>query len=87
MQVLFSQVEASQEQNEEIFQDIEGNSYYYSVGDSPYCEEEFLIQDSTGRYVPFPLEDIDVVIEALENYRVNLVESFFSEPDSVALLD
>ena len=87
MQVLFSAIPESDEQGDEVMQDAEGTCYYYAVKDSDFCEEEFTIQDSCGRWVPFPLEDIDVLINALEVYRVHLVESFFNEPDAIAVLD
>lgn len=89
--VYFSEIPQEEIQGDELFRDAEGTNYYYKVDDSPYCTDEFVLADSTGRFVPFPYEDLDALIEALENFRVNLVETvvenLFKEPDSVAILD
>jgi hypothetical protein len=91
MQVLFSKIPQENEQGYEALSDVEGNYYYYSIETSDICDDEFHIKDTCGRYIPFPLEELDVLIEALENYRVNLVEqvleNMFSEPDSIAIID
>lgn len=91
MQVLFSKVPKDNEQGDETLVDAEGNFYHYTISDSQFSEEEFAVADSAGRSVPFRYEDLDALIEALENFRVNLVdtvvENLFNEPDSVAILD
>lgn len=85
--VFFSAIDKASEQGDETFTDAEGSNYYYAIVDSDCEDTEFIISDSCGRYIPFPLEDLDVLIEALENYRVNLLDNMFNEPDSVAILD
>lgn len=91
MQVLFSKVPTNDLQGDESLVDAEGNFYHYTISDSQFSEEEFVVADSAGRSVPFRYEDLDALIEALENFRVNLVdtvvENLFNEPDSVAILD
>ena len=40
---------------------------HFRVG--PNIEDEFCIEDSVGRFIPFALEDIDSLIDALLTYR------------------
>ena len=91
MHVLFSQVPEEYKEEDTELVDAEGNQYYFGIAGSECVEEEFVIYDAAGRYVPFQQEALDSLIHALETYRASflaelaeeIAEDLFDKPDTI----